>query len=93
MAALLGHHRGEAHVVAMFEQPRPDWMSAADKILRHRTEGATIVIVDAPRGSIARTSSGKPKRRQLWRAFTEERLPGAVVPRPLVAGIPGGSND
>jgi acyl-CoA synthetase (AMP-forming)/AMP-acid ligase II len=79
MTALLGHRAGAATVVALFEQAKPEWLAAAEKELRLRAEGARVVIVDAPRGTIARTSSGKPKRRQLWQAFVDDRLPGTVI--------------
>ncbi|MEV5693440.1 AMP-binding protein [Micromonospora globbae] len=79
MAALLGHRAGTATVVAVFEQARPEWLAQAERELRRRAEGAQVVIVDAPRGTIPRTSSGKPKRRQLWQAFVDDRLPGTVV--------------
>ncbi|MFG3556676.1 AMP-binding protein [Micromonospora sp. NPDC047557] len=79
MAALLGHRGGTATVVAVFEQAQPEWLAQAERELRRRAEGAQVVIVDAPRGTIARTSSGKPKRRQLWQAFVDDRLPGTVV--------------
>ncbi|MDG4800833.1 AMP-binding protein [Micromonospora sp. WMMD980] len=79
MAALLGHRAGAATVVAVFEQARPEWLAQASQELRRRAEGAQVVIVDAPRGTIARTSSGKPRRRQMWQAFVDDRLPGTVV--------------
>lgn len=79
MAALLGHRGAEPTVVAVFEQAQPEWLETAARLLRRTTEGAEIVMVNAPRGTIARTSSGKPKRRLLWQAFVENRLPGTVV--------------
>jgi acyl-CoA synthetase (AMP-forming)/AMP-acid ligase II len=81
-AALLGERDGRPTVVAMFEQAQPDWLATAARLLGQRTEGADVVVVDAPRGSIARTSSGKPKRRRMWTEFLEDRLPGTVVSHP-----------
>lgn len=78
MAAVLGYQGNTATVVAVFEAPEPAWLAAADGLLRRRTEGADVVLVDAPRRSIPRTSSGKPRRRALWQAFVEQRLPGIV---------------
>jgi hypothetical protein len=46
-------------------------------LLRTRAEGAQVVLVDVRRGAIPRTSSGKPKRRQLWRAFVDGSLQAA----------------
>ncbi|MCT9933159.1 AMP-binding protein [Planotetraspora sp. A-T 1434] len=79
MAALLGHRSGVPTVAVVFEQARAEWLAAAGPLLRRRAEGAEVVFFDAPRGSIARTSSGKPKRRRLWRDFAEDRLPGTVI--------------
>jgi acyl-CoA synthetase (AMP-forming)/AMP-acid ligase II len=79
VAALLGYRDGEPTVVAMFEQPQKAWLSAAEELLRRRSEGALLVLVDAPRGAITRTPNGKPKRRQLWQAFLDNQLPGTIV--------------
>lgn len=78
VAALLGTYRGASTVVLLFEKFRDDW-SGAEAIVRPLTTGANILIIAAPTGTIARTSSGKPKRRQLWRAFIEGALPGRTV--------------
>jgi acyl-CoA synthetase (AMP-forming)/AMP-acid ligase II len=82
-AALLGERDGRPTVVAMFEQAQPDWLATAARLLGQRTEGADVVVVDAPRGAIARTSSGKPKRRRMWTEYLEDRLPGTVVTHAL----------
>ncbi|HEV2371929.1 MAG TPA: AMP-binding protein [Streptosporangiaceae bacterium] len=86
MAALLGYRAGAPTVVAVFEQARPEWLETATHLLRRSTEGAEVVLLDAPRGAIARTSSGKPKRRRLWQAFVDDDMAGAVeVPIPSAA--------
>ncbi|MFC4014164.1 AMP-binding protein [Nonomuraea purpurea] len=79
MAALLGHRSGAATVVAVFEQAQQGWVESALELLPRHAEGAEVVLVSVPRGSIARTSSGKPKRRQLWQAFVNDRLQGTVI--------------
>lgn len=79
-AVLLGMHRQQPTVVAMLEQELSE--SAIDALvalLRRRTETARIVLVTAARGAIARTSSGKVRRRQLWNAFVTGQLPGTVL--------------
>ncbi|NUT37519.1 MAG: AMP-binding protein [Hamadaea sp.] len=69
VAALLGEADGVPTVVALFEQARPEWLELARRTLRRQADGATVRLLDAPRGAIARTSSGKPRRRHLWEAF------------------------
>lgn len=81
VATLLGVHLGVPTVVALLEQPDDAWLPEANALLRRRTEGAAVVLLDTPRGTIVRTSSGKPKRRQLWQAFIDGGLPGQVVAR------------
>lgn len=80
VTALLGYHGGSPTVVALFERPRAGWLAAARPVLRRRAEGARVVMVDAPIGAIARTRSGKPMRRPLWRRYLAGHLPGTVVP-------------
>jgi hypothetical protein len=87
VAALLGERAGRPTVVALFEQADPDWFRVAADVLGARAEGAEIVLVDAPRGAIARTSSGKPKRRRMWRQFVDDRLPGTVATAPPVQTV------
>jgi len=48
-------------------------------ILRYHAEGAAVVYIDAPKGTIARTSSGKPRRRLLWQSYLEAGLAGQVL--------------
>jgi acyl-CoA synthetase (AMP-forming)/AMP-acid ligase II len=79
VAAALGLRGATPTVVAVFERPDEAWLAEARALLRCRTEGAAVVLVDAPKATIARTPSGKPKRRWLWRAFLEGDLPGRVV--------------
>jgi acyl-CoA synthetase (AMP-forming)/AMP-acid ligase II len=86
VVVLLGLDGGTPTAVALFTAPDPRWLVGVESALRIATGGAAVVVVDAPRGSIARTSSGKPKRRQLWQAFLERRHDGvAVGPQRLTA--------
>ena len=79
VVALLGERNGRPTAVGLIEQPQPEWLPAAHEVLARRTEGAEIVLVAGDRGAIARTSSGKPKRRHLWRQFLDNRLPGRAM--------------
>ena len=81
----LGASDGRPTVLVVFEQAQEGWVAQTPELLRPRTEDADVVVVDAPRGTISWTSSGKPKRRLLWRDFVAGRLPAArldVTPLP-----------
>jgi acyl-CoA synthetase (AMP-forming)/AMP-acid ligase II len=80
IAAALGDHAGAATAVLVIEGARPGWSELAARVLRRRTAAATLVVVDAPQGTIRRTPSGKPRRRELWNDFLEQRLDGTVLP-------------
>jgi acyl-CoA synthetase (AMP-forming)/AMP-acid ligase II len=77
---VLGVHAGTPTVVVVFEQAQPEWLEGAAELIRPRTEHAAVVVVDAPRGTVSWTSSGKPKRRLLWQAYVADQLPGVAVP-------------
>ncbi|HWF72031.1 MAG TPA: AMP-binding protein, partial [Solirubrobacteraceae bacterium] len=79
LTVLLGDHAGVPTAIAVLERVGAEWGAQAESILRRGAEHARIVVVDAPRGTIQRTSSGKPRRRRLWREFVEDRLAGEVL--------------
>jgi fatty-acyl-CoA synthase len=67
---LAGVHEGRNHLVALVEATAGGWMDGARAILQ--SEGGSevsVAVVAAERGTIERTSSGKPRRRVLWQAF------------------------
>lgn len=84
IAVALGVRDGVPTAVAVLEQPKPDWAEQALALLRRGAEGADVVVRPGRPGTIPRTSSGKPKRRELWRAFLTGRLdrPGGGPPEP-----------
>lgn len=52
------------------------WRDAATQILRaHLGQASSIQIREVPKGTIPRTSSGKPRRRMLWLSLLEEQQP------------------
>ncbi len=87
LAVALGVHDGRPTAVAVLERPQPGWTELAEQIVRRRTDGASVVIAPVPRGAIARTSSGKPKRRLLWHSFVGGALATASRPE----GVPQAS--
>jgi acyl-CoA synthetase (AMP-forming)/AMP-acid ligase II len=74
VAVVLGSHRGVPTAVALLEQPRDTWPDLARGLLRRRCEGGEVVVLPVASGAIARTSSGKPRRRRIWQAFVDGRL-------------------
>jgi acyl-CoA synthetase (AMP-forming)/AMP-acid ligase II len=79
LAVLLGASPRGATAVVLIEQAEGSWLNTAQAVLRRTTEGAAGLVVDVPRKSIQRTTSGKPKRRPMWQAFAEGRIAGAGV--------------
>jgi acyl-CoA synthetase (AMP-forming)/AMP-acid ligase II len=84
-AVLLGSTARGATGVILLERPEHDWIEAAAATLRRITDGASIVILDVPRRSISRTTSGKPKRREMWAAYVAGSLDGIEVDAALPA--------
>ena len=79
VAAVLGEHRGMPTLVLVLEDAAKTWRPLYTPPLRRLIDGANMIIVDAPRGTIQRTSSGKPRRRDLWNAFLDGRLVGPAI--------------
>ena len=80
LAVLLGASAQGATAVVVIEQGEPEWLAGARKVVRRVAEGSAGVVLDVPRRTIQRTTSGKPRRRVMWRAYVDGELPGAVVP-------------
>lgn len=74
MATLLGYHEGQPTVVVLLERPTHAQLEEVESIVQRRAAGAAAVVHSVPRGTIPRTSSGKTRRRELWRCFCEGRL-------------------
>jgi acyl-CoA synthetase (AMP-forming)/AMP-acid ligase II len=83
VAVALGSHGGVPTAVALLERPRDGWTELVRDLLRRRCETGEVVVVPVDAGGIARTSSGKPRRRQIWQAFVDGRL------APQQVGTPG----
>ncbi len=75
LAVALGVRAGAPTAVAVLERPSPCWPAQARELLQRSAEGAEVVVVTARPGTIPRTSSGKPRRRELWQSF----LAGALT--------------
>ncbi|MFB9235720.1 AMP-binding protein [Plantactinospora siamensis] len=89
VAVLLGATAAGATGVILLERPEQDWIAAAAAMAQRVTEGMSTVILDVPRRSIYRTTSGKPKRRDMWAAYVAGNIEGAG----LLAAPVGGMGD
>ncbi|MER5489709.1 AMP-binding protein [Streptomyces sp. NPDC002454] len=67
-AVAFGSAQGADHVVVFVEgRVTPDWLAAARARVSARTpDTLRMTFLQGSRGSISRTSSGKPRRRTMW---------------------------
>ena len=79
MAVLLGIAGDRQAGVVVFENEQDGWAPIAADVLGVALPDAELTVVSVPRGSLAVTSSGKPRRRVMWQAFLESRLDGHSV--------------
>ncbi|MGA8116879.1 MAG: AMP-binding protein, partial [Actinocatenispora sp.] len=84
LAVLLGEDRGVPTAVVLVERPDPAVREAVRAALLPLLPDVRLVTVEAPARTIARTSSGKPRRHELWRRFRAGLLPVAGTPEPTV---------
>lgn len=77
-AVLLGTRDGRSAVLWVAERVGSTDPDEALKMLSRLAEGADVSLLQAGRGAIPRTSSGKPRRRMLWHAFINGQLSGKI---------------
>ncbi len=80
VAVLLGSSPAGARAVILLERAEDSWLALAASVLRRTAEGAKASVLAVPSRTIERTTSGKPKRRLLWRALVDGRLAGVNLP-------------
>ncbi|MEU2655569.1 AMP-binding protein [Streptomyces sp. NPDC007325] len=84
VAVLLGVRDGVPTGVAVFGNVRPGWREAAHEVLSEWLGDARLLGVEVGRGGIEVTSSGKPRRRVMWKALCAGRYETSTSP--LTAG-------
>lgn len=77
---LLGVRDGVPTAAVVFELPRPEWIGTSVEVLSEQLEDAELLAVVVPRGGLAVTSSGKPRRRVMWQALCAGTIEGRVAP-------------
>jgi acyl-CoA synthetase (AMP-forming)/AMP-acid ligase II len=76
LAVVLGADEGRPVVLALLEGARPGWGDLAYRTTARLVPDARVVVLDVRRGTIVRTSSGKPRRRDLWTGYLAGDLTG-----------------
>jgi acyl-CoA synthetase (AMP-forming)/AMP-acid ligase II len=74
VATVLGGDGTGDLALVVFERPRREWLPAVPALLRPHLDGVRVMTVDVPIGAVPRTTSGKPRRRELWQAYLSGRL-------------------
>jgi acyl-CoA synthetase (AMP-forming)/AMP-acid ligase II len=78
--ALLGTTGGADVVAAILESDEDEWLDPVRSALSSvASEGIAIAMFRGHKGCIERTSSGKPRRRVLWRRLIDGELPVELV--------------
>jgi acyl-CoA synthetase (AMP-forming)/AMP-acid ligase II len=79
-AVALGTWQGRNRAVVVVESSDTRWLDPAAGVLRAALDDSVaLTVVRARRGAIPRTSSGKPRRRVVWRHACDDELPGEIV--------------
>ena len=80
VAVLLGVRAGRPTGAVVLSAPEPEWAEIARRVLAEHLEDADLLQAAVPRGGLAVTSSGKPRRRVLWKALCDGTLAGEIGP-------------
>lgn len=78
-AVVLGAVDGTDTAAAIVQARPGAWADEAFRLLRRSLGGTRVMIVAASPGSIVRTSSGKPKRRELFQKLMAGSVEGVVL--------------
>jgi acyl-CoA synthetase (AMP-forming)/AMP-acid ligase II len=72
---LLGTHEGIETAVVVADCPPGPWIDEAVRSVRQHAEDIDVALCAVSKGTVLRTSSGKPRRRPLWLSFVADELP------------------
>jgi acyl-CoA synthetase (AMP-forming)/AMP-acid ligase II len=85
-AVALGSWQGRDRAIVVVESGNGDWLEAAVGVLSAALGGSVeLAVYRARRGTIARTSSGKPRRRVTWQRACDGSLSAEVLHDTLTA--------
>jgi acyl-CoA synthetase (AMP-forming)/AMP-acid ligase II len=86
-AVLLGVRDGVPTGAVVLEVPKPHWAGIAHQVLSELLDDARLHAITVPRGGLAVTTSGKPRRRVMWKAWNDGTLDGRTEPLDAVAEL------
>lgn len=72
---LLGTHEGTDIAVVVAERDPGPWIDPVIRSVRLHAEDIDVTVCAVSKGTVLRTSSGKPRRRPMWLSFTAGELP------------------
>lgn len=87
--ALLGTLGGGDAIVVVVEGDISGRAADLGSLVANHASGLRVVLFEARRGSILRTTSGKPRRRLMWECFVTGRLDGMVRWDSAKRDVPG----
>ncbi|MFJ1702300.1 AMP-binding protein [Kitasatospora sp. NPDC088346] len=88
-AVALGGSEQAHRAVLLVEAAGDQWLAPALGVLRSVLDGSVeVTVVRVQRGGIPRTSSGKPRRRLIWRQFQDGEVGGDVLHGELATAAP-----
>ena len=93
IAVLLGERQGRPTALVLLEDARPGWAQVANGVMTVRAEGADVTALEVPCGTIQRTTSGKPRRRQLWQELVVGDSAHYRADTPIHAAVAAGQLD
>lgn len=79
LAVVLGTHEGRAVLLALVEAAKPDWLELARGTATRLVPDAQVEVLDVRRGTVLRTTSGKPRRRAIWTSYLDGEISAAGV--------------
>lgn len=79
-AVALGSEAAGNHAVLLVESTEQEWLEEALGVIRAGTDDDLYVsVLRVQKGTVPRTSSGKPRRRFIWQSFTEGAFLGHLI--------------
>ncbi|MEV5601456.1 AMP-binding protein [Streptomyces sp. NPDC052299] len=73
-AVLLGFRDGVATAAVVMEGAKPEWDAVAREVVTESLPDAELLLVHVRRSGLAVTSSGKPRRRLMWKQLCDGTL-------------------
>ena len=69
--SLLGFLEDQESIIALVEKPAGEWVAEVAEQLSAQYTSMRVVVIAADRGTLMRTTSGKPRRTTMWQHVLE----------------------